>query len=309
MAADPTPLRAAPARPRGAERAGPEPVRVVADAPQHTRAIAVAGVLALAAVPVLYGLGALAKWGQARELGLSPDVLTLVPTGQLVTTGTQAFLVAVLALPIVLCFAYLLHLVLPAGGRDGRAPALGTLDAAQERLRRDLEALRDRPAPVAPDADELYVRRLRRLDARAHKLDAAMRRRLWLVRAGLAVGVVAGVLLITPARLVAAGLGVWLIRRFGVRSWRFAGAVLATVLLAVAAERLYAPDPLPDASIRHTNGTLFKGPLVGATDDVWHILISEGRIKSVPTAQIAKSSLATPSGEPGFLGRRLLDVF
>jgi hypothetical protein len=286
------------------------PAAVPASDAAHTKAIAVAGVLALAAVPILYGLGALAKWGQARELGLSPDVLTLVPMGQLVTTGTQAFLVALLALPIVLCFAYLLHLVLPVGGREGRAPALGALDAAQARLRRDLDELRGAPVPVALDADELYVRRLRRLDARAHKLDAAMRRRLWLVRAGLAVGVIAGVLLITPARLLAAAAGVWLIRRLGVRSWRFAGAILVTVLLAVAAERLYAPDPLPDATIRPTNGgQLIKGPLLGANNDVWHVLIAEGRIKSVPTAQIAKSSLATPSDQPGFLGRRLLDVF
>jgi hypothetical protein len=95
-----------------------------------------------------------------------------------------------------------------------------------------------------------------------------------------------------------------------VRSWRFAGAVLAVVILAVAVERLYAPEPLPDATIRPANGgQLVKGPLVGATDDVWHVLIAEGRIKSVPTSQIAKSSLATPTGDPGFLGRRLLDAF
>ena len=277
--------------------------RASADA-RATRAIAIAGVLALASVPVIYGLGALTKWGQLRELGLSADTLALLPAAQLLTAGTQALLAAVLALPIVLSFVYLLHLVLPASGRG--APVLGGLDAAQHRLRRDLEELRGAPVAV-PDQDELYVRRLRRLDARAQRLDAAMRRRVWLVRAGLALGVVAGILLITPARLAAAAAGVWLIRRFSIRSWAFAGAMLAAILLAVSAERLYAPDPLPDASVRHANGRLIKGPLVGATNDSWHVLVAPARIKSIPATQIAKSSLATSKREPGLLGRSLVD--
>ena len=99
-------------------------------------------------------------------------------------------------------------------------------------------------------------------------------------------------------------------RRTKLSTLRIVAAVFGVLVLAIAAERFTAPDPLPDASVRTTRGILIKGPLVAATEDQWHVRIAENRVKSIPTVNIAKSSVYSESRlVRGPLGGRVIDLF
>ena len=113
MAAQPTPLRAA-----SRSRPAAEPL----EGGDHITAVAgrVATLLVVAVVVVacaLLAFGALATWGQARDLGLAPvDVLPLASLGELLTLGAQSVFLAVAGLPIALALAYVGQLALARGG-------------------------------------------------------------------------------------------------------------------------------------------------------------------------------------------------
>ncbi|HEV3000622.1 MAG TPA: hypothetical protein VGW75_07775 [Solirubrobacteraceae bacterium] len=270
-----------------------------------TLGVPTAALLSLAA---LYVLGALWKWGEIQDAGLVPtDVLSLVPHAQILGRGAQLVVLAVLALPLPLAFAWLLHRVLPDRARPWGVPApLGRLVADHRRLRRDLDELRGEADPIAEPGRD---RRVRRLHARARAQEAVQRRTVWLSRAAVAAAVAAGLAVLSPARLCAALFGLWLVRRTSLSTLRIAAAVFAALVLAVAAERFTAPDPLPDASVRTTRGVLVKGPLVAAGADAWHVEVADRRVKSIPTVNIAKSSVYSQSRlVRGPLGARLIDL-
>ena len=265
-------------------------------------------VAAMVSVAILYVLGALWKWGEIQDAGLVPtDVISLVPHAQILGRGLQLVVLAVLALPLPLAFAWLLHRVLPERHRPWGLPSpLARLVDDHRRLRRDLDELREDADPIAePGLDK----RVRRLTARAKSQQAAQGRAVWGTRAAIGVAIVAGLLVLSPARLAVALFGLWLVRRTKLSTLRVVAAVFGVLILAVAAERYTAPDPLPDASVRTTRGILIKGPLVAATEDQWHVRIAENRVKSIPTVNIAKSSVYSESRlVRGPLGGRAIDL-
>lgn len=272
------------------------------------RWLVAAPVAALAGLVVLYGLGAVWKWGQVREAGLDPiDVLPLVPRDQLVTLGTELVLVTLVALPITLGLVLALHLALPDGGRAWGMPfGLARLAAEHDRLRRDLDELRGDYDPVTAAGLD---KRVRRLDIRAKRQKAAQRRAALLSRGAIALALVVGLVALSPARLAVAVFGLWLVRRTPLSTLRVVAVMFGAMILAISAERFTAPDPLPDASVRTTRGVLIKGPLVAATQQSWHLKIGDKRVKSVPTVNIAKSSVHSESRlVRGPLGGRLIDV-
>src|ERR687893_444048 len=122
MAAQPTALRAthtAPPPP-AAEAAGASADRELARVLRWTLGVPTAALLSVAA---LYVLGALWKWGELQDAGLVPtDVLSLVPHAQILGRGLQLVVLAILALPLPLAFAWLLHRVLPERGRAWGLP-------------------------------------------------------------------------------------------------------------------------------------------------------------------------------------------
>jgi hypothetical protein len=270
-----------------------------------TLGVPTAALLSLAA---LYVLGAVWKWGEIHDAGLVPtDVLSLVPHAQILGRGAQLVVLALLALPLPLAFAWLLHRILPERGRPWGIPGpLAHLLADHRRLRRDLDELRGDADPIAaPGLD----RRVRRLHTRARAQRAMQRRTVWLSRGAVAAAMVAGLVVLSPARLAVAVFGLWLVRHTALSTLRVVAAVFAVLVLAVGAERFTAPDPLPDATVRTTNGALVKGPLVAATGDAWHVEVAERRVKSIPTVNIAKSSVYSESRlVRGPLGARLIDL-
>ena len=303
MAAQATPLRSA--SPAVAQRA-PVVVASASGTGSAVRWLVAAPLLAIGGLVVLYGLGALWKWGQVREAGLDPlDVLPLVPRDQLVTLGTELVLLTLIALPITFGLVLALHLALPDEGRAWGVPfGLARLTAEQVRLRRDLDELR---ADVG--ADELVGRRIKRLNTRAHRVRARIEQRTWLLRIVLLAGAATAILLSSPARLAVAAFGLWTIRRVGGGTARVALVVFTTLLLAVTVERFAAPEPLPDASVRTTNGALVKAPLLTQTRDTWFLVVDDRRLKAIPTTSVAKSSVAfAPGRDEGTLGARPLDA-
>ncbi len=324
MAAQPSALRAAPPAPAAPVPAAPVPaVRVApalvapASAPDAHGNRELARVLrwtlgvptvALLSVAALYVLGALWKWGEIQDAGLVPtDVISLVPHSQILGRGVQLVVLALLALPLPLAFAWLLHRILPERHRGWGVPApLTRLIDDHRRLRRDLDELRGEADPIAePGLD----RRVRRLHTRARNQQAVQRRTVWLSRAAVVAALAVGLAVLSPARLAVALFGLWLVRRTSLSTLRVVAAVFGVLVLAVALERFTAPDPLPDASVRTTNGALVKGPLVAATTDAWHVEVGERRVKSIPTVNIAKSSVYSESRlVRGPLGGRLVDL-
>ena len=312
MAAQPTPLRAAPARSASRLRA----VEPVETTPKAARLAAVAllklalriPAAAVVSVGVLYLLGIVWTWGQIQDAGVAPgDVISLVPRSEILDRGLQLAFLAVLALPLPLAFAWLLHRLLPEAGRPWGLPAgLAQLRADHQRLRRDVDELRGGTDPVRP----AVYKRVRRLHARAKTQAAAQRRTALLTRVLIVLALVSGLFVLTPARFAVALFGLWLMRRTSLGRVQTALAVLGVLVVAVAAERFTAPDPLSDASIRTTRGALVSGPLVAATDDQWHIVVADDTVKSVPTLHIAKASVYTePRHVRGPLGARPLDIF
>ena len=314
MAAQPTALRAAPV----------ETLPVAATEPSvagAARSLAGAGELAkvlrwtlgipavaLVSLVVLYVLGAIWTWGEVQDAGLVPtDVLALVPHSQILTRGVQLVVLALLALPLPLAFAWLLHRVLPERGRAWGIPApLAGLIADHQRLRRDLDELRAEDDPIKPT----YDKRVRRLHTRADKQKTVQQRTVWLSRAGIGLALAAGLFVLSPARLAVALFGLWLMRHTTLSRLRIVLAVFGVLVVAVAAERFTAPDPLPDAQIRTTRGTLVKGPLVAATDSSWHLVVADMTVKTIPTGQIAKSNVQSRSRlVRGPLGARVIDAF
>ena len=289
MAAQPTPLRPALAPP---EQRAPIVVPAGNDVGTIVRWTLALPLIVVGSVVVLYGLGAIWKWGQVRDAGLLPtDALPLVPRDQLVTLGIELVAFAAAAIPVTLGLTLLLHLALPDGGRAWGIPrGLALLTIEHERLRRDLDELR-----AEAGADELVAKRVRRLRTRADRVRARLEHRTLLVRIALGAGIAALVLASTPARLAVAAFGLWTLRRVGGGVLRVGAAVFAALLLVVVAERFSAPQPLPDATIRTTSGTLVKGPLLAATEDAWYVVVAERRVKAVPSTNVAKSSIASPA--------------
>ena len=108
---------------------------------------------------------ALWKWGEIQDAGLVPtDVISLVPHAQILgQAGSQLVVLAVLALPLPLAFAWLLHRVLPERGRPWGLPSpLARLVDDHRRLRRDLDELRDDADPIAEPGLDKRVRRAHR---------------------------------------------------------------------------------------------------------------------------------------------------
>ena len=265
---------------------------------------------AIVSVVLLYVLGLLWKYGEIQDAGLVPtDVLSLVPHSQILGRGAQLVVLALLALPLPLAFTWLLHRVLPERGRRGWGlpSALARVMDDHDRLRRDLDELRGDYDPViAPGLDK----RVRRLSTRANHQRVTHRRNAVLSRVTVALAFVAALLVLSPSRAAVALVGLYLIRRTKLGALRVAGVLFALLVLAVAAERYTAPDPLPDASVRTERGILIKGPLVAATGDQWHLIIGDMRVKSIPTANIAKSSVWSESRlVRGPLGARAIDLF
>ena len=304
MAAQATPLRAA--SPVATQQRAPVLVPTSTRAADLVKWLVAAPLLAVGGLVVLYGLGALWKWGQVRDAGLDPiDVLPLVPRGELVTLGVELVLVTLVALPVTLALIGALHLALPDAGRAWGVPfGLARLTAEQDRVRRDLDELR-----ADAGADELVGRRVHRVTARAARVRARIVRRTWAGRIGLLAVAVAAFALSTPAALLVAACGLWLVRRLGGGVARIAFAVFAGLLLAGVAERFAAPEPLPEASVRTTRGVLVKAPLLTHTRDAWYLVVDDRRLKAVPTANVAKSSLAydSPRGE-SLLASRPVDA-
>ena len=305
VAAEATPLRV-PAR-EGAARERAARDNELAKVLRWTLGIPTAAIVSLAA---LYVLGAVWKYGEIQDAGLVPtDVLSLVPHSQILGRGLQLVVLAILALPLPLAFAWLLHRVLPDRGqrRWGLPSPLARVIDDHERLRRDLDELRGDYDPViAPGLDK----RVRRLGTRADHQRVVHRRSAVLSRATIVVAFVLGLLVLSPARLAVALFGLWLVRRTKLGTLRVVLAVFGVLILAIAAERYTAPDPLPDASVRTHRGVLVKGPLVAATSDQWHLIVGDKRVKSIPTANIAKSSVWSESRlVRGPLGARAIDLF
>lgn len=303
MAAQPTPLRPALTT---AEQRAPIVVPLREGPPSVLKWTLALPLIVVAAIVTIYGLGAIWKWGQVRDAGLiAADALPLVPRDQLVTLGTELVAFTATGLPLTLALTLLLHLALPDGGRAWGIPrGLALLTLEHERLRRDLDELR-----ADAGADELVAKRVRRLRTRADRVRARLTHRTLLVRLVLAAGVLALVVVNTPARIAVALFGLWTLRRVGGGVARVAATVFAALLLVVVAERFTAPQPLPDATIRTTTGTLVKGPLVAATPDAWYVVVAERRVKAVPAANVAKSSIASPVHDAdGALNARLLDL-
>ena len=264
--------------------------------------------VALVSVATLYVLGAIWTWGELQDAGLVPtDVLSLVPHSQILGRGLQLVVLAVLALPLPLAFTWLLHRIVPERDRPWGMPlGLARLTDDHRRLRRDLDELRGK---VDPADDSGRARRVRRLNVRARAQHAMQRRTALLTRGAVALALVAGVVALSPARLAVAVLGLWLVRRTTLGTVRVAVVMLGVLVLAIAAERFTAPDPLPEATVRTAQGTLVAGPLVAATDQAWHLKVADQRVKSVPTANIAKSSVQSESRlVRGPLGARLADL-
>ncbi|MDQ3742432.1 MAG: hypothetical protein M3389_15990, partial [Actinomycetota bacterium] len=263
---------------------------------------------ALVAAAALYVLGAIWTWGELQDAGLVPtDVLSLVPHAQILGRGLQLVVLAVLALPLPLAFTWLLHRVLPERNRPWGVPsALARLLDDHRRLRRDLDELRGEYDPVTAAGLD---KRVRRLDIRARSQKAKQRRATLASRGAVALALVVGLVALSPARLAVAVFGLWLVRRTQLTTWRVVGVMFGVLVLAISAERFTAPDPLPDASVRTTRGVLIKGPLVAATQQSWHLKIGDKRVKSIPTVNIAKSSVYSESRlVRGPLGGRVVDL-
>jgi hypothetical protein len=291
------------AAPRDYSSAGSELARVL----KWTLGVPVVAIVSVAA---LYVLGLLWKYGEIQDAGLVPtDVLSLVPHSQILGRGAQLAVLALLALPLPLAFAWLLHRVLPERGKRGWGlpSALARVINDHERLRRDLDELRGDYDPViAPGLDK----RVRRLSTRANHQRVTHRRNAVLSRLMVVIAFALGLLVLSPSRAVVALLGLYLVRRTKLGPLKVAGVMFAVLVVAVAAERYTAPDPLPDASVRTERGILIKGPLVAATGDQWHLIIGDKRVKSIPTANIAKSSVWSESRlVRGPLGARAIDLF
>jgi hypothetical protein len=316
MAAQPTALRTARSAPAAPVAAAPVASLPARDADTGQRELArvlrwTLGIptAALLSVAALYVLGALWTWGEIQDAGLVPtDVISFVPHAQLLGRGAQLVLLALLALPLPLAFAWLLHRVLPERHRPwGLAAPLARLVDDHRRLRRDLDELRGDADPIAdPGRDK----RVRRLHTRARTQQAVQRRTVWALRGAIGLALAFGLLVMSPARLAVALFGLWLVRRTKLSTLRMVAAVFAALVVAVAAERFTAPDPLPEATVRATNGALVKGPLVAATGDAWHVVVADRRVKSVPSESIAKASVYSESRlVRGPLGGRLIDLF
>src|SRR5215213_4431238 len=242
MAAQPTALRAAPpiAAAVPPPAAQPEAVAVARRELVLLRWALGVPLAAMASVLALYLLGALWKWGEMADAGLVPtDVLSFVPSGQILGRGVQLVVLAVLALPLPLALAWLLHRALPASDRPWGIPSvLAKLTADHKRLRRDVDGLIGKADPVV---DAGFDRRVRRLRTRARHQRAEQLRAIWATRAAVAVAVAAALLVISPVRVAVALFGAWLIRRTRLSTLRVVAALFALVLLAVSAERYTAP--------------------------------------------------------------------
>jgi hypothetical protein len=298
LAAEPTPIRPV--------AAVPSLPQVSADAGALLRWALAVPMLAVLAVGVLYGVGAALKAGQLSEAGLSPiDLLPTVPFGQLVTLGVEAAVAALALTPLAVLVAYLAGRALQGAARmRSLDDAVGKLVADHDQLRKEVRQ--------TPDADvaEHFERRLRRLETRAARVRESGRRRRGLTAAALAVAVVVLLFAASPLELAAAAVAVVLVSRY---RWH-AGFAIATVfcmlLLAVVAERSSSPDPIPDASVRTMQGHLVEGRLVAATPRAWYVDVGAGRVRSVPTVRIARSTIRSHES-PGAksLGGRVFDVF
>ena len=264
--------------------------------------------IALVSAAALYVLGAIWTWGELQDAQLVPtDVLSLVPHAQILGRGLQLVVLAVLALPLPLAFTWLLHRAVPDNGRPWGIPrALARLMDDHRRLRRDLDEVRGNTHPV--DAPELD-RRVRRLHTRAKGQRATHNRTALLSRAAVVLALAVGIFALTPARLAVAFFGLWLVRRTSLTTVRVVVVMFGVLVLAISAERFTAPDPLPEATVRTTNGALVKGPLVAATQESWHLKVADQRVKSLPTVNIAKSSVQSEARlVRGPLGVRLADL-
>jgi len=153
-------------------------------------------------------------------------------------------------------------------------------------------------------------RRLRRLDGRADKTNAIIARRQ-MVSGGAAVATVFVLaFVLSPAALLAAGFSVWVVNRYRWHTLRTIGIVFSALLLAVLVERFQAPPPIPEASVRTTTGQLVAGHLIAATPRAWHVDEGDGRVRTVPTIRVLRSSVRPERNDgPRSIGGRIVGLF
>jgi hypothetical protein len=295
LAAEPTPIRSVPAAPPL-----PQVGSDLGPAMRWVLAVPLVGVLGFA---LLYASGAVVKGAQLREAGLSPaDVVPLVPFGQLMTLGVDVVIETLVLMPLVLVAALLLRLVSRETHRkESIDDVVGRLVADHQHLRSGLAT-----APSAEAAEHLE-RRLRRLDGRAARIRARVARRRRLVVGVTVVGFVVLAFALTPVVLLGAVLSIWLVDRY---RWHL-GFALATIfvamLVSVIVERAGSPSPIPAASVRTTQGHLIEGHLVTVTPRAWYVEVGDGRVRSVPTRQVARSSVRPEDHSgPRSLGARII---
>jgi hypothetical protein len=298
LAAEPTPIRPVAAVP-------PLP-EVGADVGAMLRWTLAVPMLAVVAVGVLYGIGAVVKAAQLDEAGLSAiDLLPAVPSGQLITLGVEMAIGAVELTPLVVLVAYLF-------GRSFEGAArMRSLDDVVRRLLADHEQLRqDLDQAPDPDVAEHFERRLRRLETRAARVRESGRRRRGLTAAALAVAVVVLAFAASPLEIVAAGVAVWLVSRYRWHAGFAVATAFCVLLLAGVAQRASDPAPIPEASVRTMQGHLIEGRLVAATPRAWFVDVGAGRVRSIPSVRIARSSIRSHEHPaPKSLGGRAFDVF
>jgi hypothetical protein len=261
--------------------------------------------VALLGFGLLYATGAVVKSAQMRDAGLSPaDVLPIVPFGQVMTLGVDAALAALVLVPLVLVAALLLR----ALARETQRKE--SVDDVVARLIADHQQLRGLAQAPSTEAAEHFDRRLRRLDGRAARIKARVRRRRLIVAGFTVLGSLALAFALTPAALAGAVLSVWLVDRY---RWHLGFAlalVFAAMLIAVVVERAAAPSPIPAASVRTTGGHLIEGRLITVTQRAWYVEVGGGRVRSVPTRQVARSSVRPEDHSgPRTVGERIAGVF
>ena len=238
--------------------------------------------VALVCAVALYLLGMVWTWGEIQDAGVAPsDVIAAVPHSQIFGRGLQLAVLAVLALPLPLAFAWLLHRLLPEGGRPWGVPnPLGSLIADHRRLRRDLDELRGEADPTRPALEK----RVSRLHARAAGQKAALDHGKIATRIVIAIAVAAGLFVLSPARLAVALLGVWLMRRASVSTLRVVLIMFGALVIAARRRALRGTAPLPDARVGAARGVLIKGPLVGRDPELLARRVLRRRpIKTIPT--------------------------
>ena len=264
-----------------------------------------APLVAVFGLGVLYGIGAALRGAQFHAAGLSSaDLLPLVPFWHLVATGAEAMVAAAVMVPVVVGAAWMLRQLVTETERKSR------IDDVVDRLLADHELLRAQvekrgPAVAAP---EHFDRRLRRLDGRAEKTKAVIARRRFVAGVAAVVAVFVLAFVLSPAALLAAAFSVWFVNRYEWHTLRTTGVVFSALLLAVLVERFEVPPPVPEASVRSTQGHLLAGHLIAATPRAWYIDAGDGRVRTIPTVRIARSSVRpTRNDGPRSIGGRVTD--